>query len=54
MHVRNYAAVRLGDALGSVGDLAAADEAYRRPPRSAVHHAYMEARGHGDARQGAG
>src|SRR5918999_3731112 len=27
-HVRNYAAVRLGDALRAVGDLAAADEAY--------------------------
>jgi LuxR family transcriptional regulator, maltose regulon positive regulatory protein len=41
-HVRNYAAVRLGDALRTVGDLAAADEAYADAAEigQAAHHAY--------------
>jgi ATP/maltotriose-dependent transcriptional regulator MalT len=40
--VRNYAAVRLGDALRAVGDLAAADEAYAEAARidQAAHHTY--------------
>src|SRR5687767_4973809 len=40
--VRNYAAVRLGDALRAVGDLAAADEAYAEAAEigQAAHHAY--------------
>jgi len=42
VHVRNYAAVRLGDALRIVGDLAAADEAYAEAAEigRAAHHAY--------------
>src|SRR5918999_976837 len=42
VHVRNYAAVRLGDALRTVGDLAAADEAYAEAAEigRAAHHAY--------------
>src|SRR5215217_2991764 len=42
VHVRNYAAVRLGDALRTVGDLAAADEAYAEAAEigQAAHHAY--------------
>jgi LuxR family maltose regulon positive regulatory protein len=41
-HVRNYAAVRLGDALRTVGDLTAADEAYAEAAEigRAAHHAY--------------
>jgi ATP/maltotriose-dependent transcriptional regulator MalT len=54
VHVRNYAAVRLGDALGSVGDLAAADEAYAEAAEIGRAPRLREARGHGDARQGAG
>src|ERR687898_15197 len=40
--VRNYAAVRLGDALRAVGDLAAADEAYAEAAEidQAAHHTY--------------
>ena len=39
---RNYAAVRLGDALRTVGDLTAADEAYAEAAEigRAAHHAY--------------
>jgi LuxR family transcriptional regulator, maltose regulon positive regulatory protein len=42
VHVRNYAAVRLGDALRSVGDLVAADEAYTEAAEigRAAHHTY--------------
>jgi LuxR family transcriptional regulator, maltose regulon positive regulatory protein len=42
VHVRNYAAVRLGDALRTVGDLAAADEAYAEAAEigRAAHHTY--------------
>ena len=42
VHIRNYAAVRLGDALRAVGDLAAADEAYAEAAEigRAAHHAY--------------
>jgi len=42
VHVRNYAAVRLGDALRTVGDLAAAGEAYAEAAEigRAAHHAY--------------
>jgi LuxR family transcriptional regulator, maltose regulon positive regulatory protein len=41
-HLRNYAAVRLGDALRAVGDLAAAGEAYAEAAEigSAARHAY--------------
>jgi ATP/maltotriose-dependent transcriptional regulator MalT len=40
--VRNYAAVRLGDALRTVGDLAAADEAYAEAAEidRAARHSY--------------
>ena len=40
--VRNYASVRLGDALRAVGDLAAADEAYAEAAEidQAAHHTY--------------
>jgi LuxR family maltose regulon positive regulatory protein len=40
--LRNYAAVRLGDALRAVGDLAAADEAYAEAAKfdRAARHAY--------------
>jgi LuxR family maltose regulon positive regulatory protein len=42
VHVRNYTAVRLGDALRTVGDLTAADEAYAEAAEigRAAHHAY--------------
>jgi LuxR family maltose regulon positive regulatory protein len=42
VHVRNYAAVRLGDALRTVGDLAAAGEAYAEAAEigRVAHHAY--------------
>jgi LuxR family transcriptional regulator, maltose regulon positive regulatory protein len=42
VHVRNYAAVRLGDALRTVGDLTAAGEAYAEAAEigRAAHHAY--------------
>ena len=42
VHVRNYAAVRLGDALRSVGDLVAVDEAYTEAAEigRAAHHTY--------------
>jgi LuxR family maltose regulon positive regulatory protein len=42
VHVRSYAAVRLGDALRTLGDLAAADEAYAEAAElgQAAHHAY--------------
>jgi LuxR family maltose regulon positive regulatory protein len=42
VHVRNYAAVRLGDALRAVGDLAAADEAYAEAAEidRVARHAY--------------
>src|SRR5918999_4758529 len=41
-HVRSYAAVRLGDALRAVGDLAAADEAYAEATEidRAARHTY--------------
>jgi LuxR family transcriptional regulator, maltose regulon positive regulatory protein len=41
-HVRNYAAVRMGDALRTVGDFTAADEAYAEAAEigRAAHHAY--------------
>jgi LuxR family maltose regulon positive regulatory protein len=50
--VRNYAAVRLGDALRAVGDLAAADEAYAEAAEIGRAPRLREAGGHGDARQG--
>jgi LuxR family maltose regulon positive regulatory protein len=48
-HVRNYAAVRLGDALRAVGDLAAADEAYAEAAEidRAARHTYARLAGMG-------
>jgi ATP/maltotriose-dependent transcriptional regulator MalT len=45
--IRNYAAVRLGDALRAVGDLAAADEAYAEAAEIdwAARHAYVRLAG---------
>jgi tetratricopeptide (TPR) repeat protein len=45
--VRNYAAVRLGDALRAVGDLTAADEAYAEAAEidRAARHPYVRLAG---------